>query len=121
MVAAGSSGMAQNFGTSSTQGSMLVTLNSCSAGSTITLTDSDGNTLVSFTPEKSYSSVVISCPELTVGETYTLTTGSSSTEVTLSSLITGTSSGMGGGNMGGGNMGGGNMGGGNMGGHGGFH
>ncbi len=107
LVAAGASGMAQNFGSGSTQGVMMVTVNSGTAGSTITLTDSDGNVLLAWQSEKAYSSVVISCPEITQGQTYTLTAGSSSTQVTMSSLVY-SSSGMGGmgGNMGGGNTGG---------------
>lgn len=101
-VAAGSSGMAQNFSSSSTQGVMMVTVNSASAGSTISLSDSSGNELVSWQADKAYTSVIISCPQITQGETYTLTTGSNSTEITMSSLIY-SSGGMG--NMGG--MGGG--------------
>ena len=101
-VAAGSSGMAQNFSSSSTQGVMMVTVNSASAGSTISLSDSSGNELVSWQADKAYTSVIISCPQITQGETYTLTTGSNSTEITMSSLVyssggTGNMGGMGGG------------------------
>lgn len=108
-IAAGSSQMAENFGASSTQASMLLTLSSQSAGTTITLTDGSGQTLVSFTAEKAFNSVVISCPELTVGETYTLSAGSYETDITLSSLIYGSGQQMGGmpgspGSMGMGNM-----------------
>lgn len=95
-VAAGSSGMAQNFSSSSTQGVMMVTVNSASAGSTIALSDSSGNELVSWQADKAYTSVIISCPQITQGETYTLTTGSNSTEITMSSLVY-SSGGMGGG------------------------
>ena len=117
-VAAGSSGMAENFGNASTQGSMLVNL-SGSAGQTITLKDSDGNVLVSYTPTKSYGCVVISAPGIVQGGTYTVTAGSGSTTVTMTSLIYGGMGGMGGmggqqpGNMGGQQppQGGGNMGG----------
>ncbi len=96
-LAAGSSGMAQNFGSSSTQGVMMVTVGSVSAGSTVTLCDSDGTVLVSWQPDKAYSSVVISCPEIVTGSTYTLTAGSYSTEITMDSLVYGSGSGMGGG------------------------
>lgn len=75
-IAAGSSGMAENFGDSSTQGVMMVTVNSQAAGSAVSLSDSSGNELVSWTPEKEYTSVIISCPEITTGQEYTLTTGS---------------------------------------------
>lgn len=96
LVAAGASGMAQNFGTSSTQGSMLVSTGSQSAGSTITLTDSNGNELLSFQAAKAFDCVVISCPGIVQGATYTVSAGGSSTEVTMDSLIYG-SGGMGGG------------------------
>lgn len=106
VVAAGSTGMAENFGTASTQGSILVNL-SGSAGQTITLKDSDGSILASFTPAKAFGCVVVSAPGVVQGGTYTITAGSASTTVTMESLIYG--SGMGGfGGMGGpGNMGGG--------------
>ena len=106
LVAAGASGMAMNMSTG-TQGCVMVTTGSQSA-CTISLSDASGNELVSYTVEKSFGSVVISCPDMESGETYTLTLGSSSTEITLSntissvSLSSGASGGSGG--MGGGNM-----------------
>lgn len=98
VVAAGSSGMAQNFGASSTQGSILVTF---SAGSTeqVTLTDSSGAVLASFTPAKRYTCVVVSAPGVAEGGTYTVTAGTQTQTVTMSSLIYG--GGMGFGSMGG--------------------
>ena len=100
VVAAGSTGMAENFGTASTQGSILVNL-SGSAGQTITLKDSDGNILASFTPAKAFGCVVVSAPGVAQGGTYTIAAGGASTTVTMESLIYG--SGMGGfGGMGGG-------------------
>ena len=100
IVAVGASGMAQNFGQNSTQGSILVNLSSMqAAGSTVSLLDSSGNTLVSFEPEKSYSSVVVSSSALTVGESYTLIAGAETQTILLSSLIYG-SGGMMGGMMG---------------------
>lgn len=103
VVAAGSTGMAENFGTASTQGSILVNL-SGSAGQTITLKDSDGSILASFTPAKAFGCVVVSAPGVVQGGTYTITAGSTSTTVTMESLIYG--SGMGGFDGMGGNMGG---------------
>lgn len=97
IVAAGYSGMAQNFGSSSTQGSILLTASSVTGG-IITLTDADGNVLVEYTPEKNYNCVVVSCPELTEGGAYTLSLGGETQTVTLTSLIYG-SSGFGGGRM----------------------
>lgn len=88
VVAAGSNGMAQNFGASSTQGSILVNYKSRSK-QTVTLSDSEGNVLISYTPEKFYGSVVVSCPELKVGNTYMLTACGETTEITLTSVIYG--------------------------------
>lgn len=51
--------------------------------------DSDGNVVISYSPEKAYNSVVISCPDLKEGETYTLKTGDVTNTVTMSSLIYG--------------------------------
>jgi hypothetical protein len=111
LIACGASGMAQNFDTSSTQCSLMYTLSeTMEAGTTVTLSDADGNVLLEDTMEKSFSSVVISTPELTVGETYTLTCGDTSVEIELTDIITSSGAsgfgGMGGG-FGGGDMGGG--------------
>lgn len=86
VVGTGMSGMAQNFGENSTQGSMLLNLEDTQSGEVV-LTDADGNELISFTPSREYNSVVISCAELEEGATYTLNTGETATEVTLSSLV----------------------------------
>lgn len=101
-VATGASQMAQNFSSSSTQGTMMVTVNSQQAGSTVTLKDSSGNEIISWEAEKAYDSVIISCPEITEGSEYTLVAGSSTTQITMDSLVYGSSSGMGGGMPGGG-------------------
>lgn len=125
IIAAGDSGMAQNFGSESTQCSILATVDSSS--DEITVEDSDGNVILSFTPSQSYNSVLVSCADIEVGETYTI----AGTEVEVTDTITGegfSMTGMGG-TMGGttggdfsaddaegfaGGAGGGNMGGGNM-------
>lgn len=116
VIAAGYSGMAQNFGADSTQGSILLTSRSTST-ETIRVTDASGSVLAEFAPAKAYSCVIVSTPALRQGSTYTVTMGGESTDVTLESLIYGTG-GMGGGMGGqpGGSMGtppdgnGGNMG-----------
>lgn len=103
VVAAGQSGMAQNFGTNSTQGCILVdTQQQNEAGSSITLLDSDGNELVAWNSEKSYNSVVISCPEIVDGGKYTLKTGETTTEIIMEGLVYGNSSNFGGMHGGGG-------------------
>jgi hypothetical protein len=108
VVAAGASGMAQNFGEDSAQGSILVTMRSQVSGEVV-LADADGNELLSFTPEKSYNSVVVSCPEITEDGTYTVTCGTESTTVEMDGFIYG-SDGMMGGGMNPGGMGQGGMG-----------
>lgn len=108
VIAAGSQGMAMNFGTDSTQPSMLVNF-SATADGEITVKDSSGNVIVTYTPEKKYQCVVISHPSLKVGETYTVTGGDSSVQVELTDTITGNGfGGMGG--FGGGGFGGGGFG-----------
>ena len=102
-MAAGQSGMAQNFGSDSTQGSILVNMQEKNeAGSIVTLLDSEGKELVAWTAEKSYNSVVVSCPEIVDGGKYTLKTGETSTEITMDGLIYGSGFSFGGGMHGGG-------------------
>lgn len=98
VIAAGSSGMAQNFGDSSTQGSIMLNYQSFASGK-ISVSDSNGNVLAEYTPSKNYSSVVVSCPGLTKGGTYTVTACGQSQSVTLDSIIYGSGS-MGGGQPG---------------------
>ena len=97
LIALGTSSMAENFGSTSTQCAFLVTMNSFGAGETITITDSQGNVLYTGVTVKSANSVVFSSPDLTVGETYTVTIGSSSATVTQSSTVVGSTNGFGGG------------------------
>jgi hypothetical protein len=107
VIATGGSGMAVNFSSNSTQGSMLVGVSQTSDA--VTLIDSSGNEIATFSPNKAYNSVVISTPEVKSGSTYTVKTGSNSTSVTMDAITySNVSGGMGGGpgGMGGGNMGG---------------
>lgn len=76
--------MAQNMGEASTQPSILVTL-AGQDGSTITVTDESGSQIASYSPSISFSCVVISSPELEMGASYTVSTGSSSATVNLNS------------------------------------
>lgn len=99
VVAAGYSGMAVNFSNSSTQGSMLVNITNTVSGE-VTLKDESGETLVSYTPQKSYNSVVISTPKIEVSKTYTVSMAGTETSVTMDSLIYGEGMSMGGGGMG---------------------
>ena len=96
LLALGGGQMDQNVSAAENQGVILVSLGVQTAGTTLELTDSDGNVLLSYTPETSYGSVVISLPEILLGGTYTLTAGSTSTEITMDSLIYGAGGGFGG-------------------------
>lgn len=76
VILCGSSGMAQGFSDKSDQASFMYTLNSsASAGSSVALTDENGNVLASFIPAKQYNNVVISTPSLKNGSSYKLVIG----------------------------------------------
>ena len=66
------------------------------AGSEVILTDSEGKELLSWKPENAYTSVLLSCPEIKQGSTYTLTANGKATEITMDSLVYGAGSGAGG-------------------------
>ena len=100
VIAAGAVGMAETFGSASTQVSFLTNL-SGAAGSEIVVKDADGNVILSGTVEKNFSCVVISSPDLKVGETYTVTAGSGDVSVTVNAVSNGSGGGFGGGNGGG--------------------
>lgn len=97
LLAVGTSDMAQNFGNDSTQGAILVNIETQQANTPVTLTDANGQTLFTHTPAKSYSSIVLTCPDLKQGQTYTLSAGAVQNAVTLDTLIYGTGFAMGGG------------------------
>ncbi len=102
ILASGVTGMQSNFSAYSTQGSMLVTLSGTqAAGSTVQLCDAAGQLLAEYRPAKDYSCLLISCPGLTVGESYTLVAGSETQTITMSSLLYGAGGGMGFGGKGG--------------------
>ena len=82
-IGTGASGMAQSF-SSSEQGVIALKVGNQSAGTQIILKDQSGNTLISYEPELPFAVVILSSPEITKGETYTLTIGSSTEEYTAS-------------------------------------
>lgn len=86
VMCVGSSGMAQNFGDASTQGSMLVSA-SGQVGDAIQLADEDGNVLASCEARTSYSCVLVSAPGVESGKTYTLSYGDTSSEITMDGLV----------------------------------
>lgn len=121
-IALGTKDMAQNF-SSATQGAILTSSSTTlSAGTIISICDANGNVIAAFQSTKSFNCITISAPELKQGGTYTLyknatvsnldengfahnttqTGGTSISTVTLSSLISGQGSSMGGGGFPGG-------------------
>lgn len=71
LMAAGSSGMAQNVSDSSTQGSVIVYLSErYDGGKKVSLTDDSGNELLSFTPAKSFNCIQFSSSDIVTGGTY---------------------------------------------------
>lgn len=87
-ITAGSSGMAQNFGTDSTQGSILLNLSSSkNEGTKVTVTDSSGKAILTFTPETKYNSLLISSPNIKQGEQYTITAGDETQTIEMTSNI----------------------------------
>ena len=71
--------MAQTV-TGSGQGVIALSVGNQTAGTAVSVTDANGNVLLSTEPAQDFAVVVLSCPEMTKGETYTVTVGSSSGE-----------------------------------------
>lgn len=97
IIAVGAAGMAQSFTSVENQGAILSLTENSAAGTEITLNDSTGKELISYTSAKSFSSVVISTPEIKQGETYTLKVSNSEISITMDELnYVDSSAGMGG-------------------------
>lgn len=79
-VGTGAAGMAQTF-SDSQQGVLSVNVGNQSAGTTVSICDSQGNTVADFVPELSFQVVIFSDPQLVSGETYTITVGTVSQEI----------------------------------------
>ena len=84
VLAIGSSSMAEGFDSSSTQASIMYNFDtSTQVGTTISLNDASGSVLLTYTSSLSFNSVIISSRDMTIGSTYTLTIGTTVTEITL--------------------------------------
>ena len=95
--------MAMNF-SSAEQGSILVNFSGTYSGETVTVKDSSGNVVLTYKPNKSFGSVLVSSSAIQKGETYSVCVGDKYQQVELTDYIYGSGSGMGGPGMGGGNM-----------------
>lgn len=89
VMAGGYSGMAEApDNAADAQPSIYYVLDSYAEdGALCTLTDADGNVILAFSFVHSYNCVVLSSPELTVGETYTLTVGDQTAIIELTDTI----------------------------------
>ena len=114
LIAAGTSGMAQSISNSSSIYALSATLTSNqSANTKVTVTNSAGEEIASYTSTKSFNHILISTEKLKKGETYKLNiNGNEYQEFTVSNVVTSIGNSQNGmGNMGGntGNMNQGNM------------
>lgn len=104
LIAAGSSGMAQNVSATSTQCTVLAYVQG-QGGDAFTISK-DGEAVISHTPSKKYECVLVSSPKLEKGAEYTAKAGNG-TEVTFTQSNVVSTAGSGGGMGGHGGMGGG--------------
>ncbi|MBE5850958.1 MAG: carbohydrate-binding domain-containing protein [Lachnospiraceae bacterium] len=89
VIACGSSSMAEAFSSTSTQGAILYMFSEeAEAGTPVTVSDSEGNNILSWEVPYSYSAVTISHPSMTVGNDYTIAVGESSETITLDEIAT---------------------------------
>ena len=83
-IGTGASRMAKSF-SDSEQGVILVKVDNQPAGTAIALIDADGNTIIpAYVPELDFEVVILSSPDIKKGETYRITIGSTTFEVTAS-------------------------------------
>lgn len=81
-IGTGAAGMAQSFSDSG-QGVIAVRVGAQSGGTAITVTDSDGKTIISsYAPELDFEVVILSSPDIVKGKTYKITVVFSSGEIT---------------------------------------
>lgn len=76
-IGTGAAGMAQTF-SDSEQGVIAVSVGNAEAGTAILLTDKDGKTIISYSPELPFGVVILSSPEIVKGETYKICVGEES-------------------------------------------
>ena len=110
LAAAGGAQMLENFDKSSEQPIIMYNLTETMQGGTeVRVLDADGKEILSYTPPQSFNSIFLSCPEMKIGETYTVIIGKTEETLTIDNdAVTVGSSGMGsmGGGMGWGGRGG---------------
>ena len=80
-IGTGAASMAQTF-SDANQGVISVKTGNQKAGTVISLSDDNGNTILSHTPDLDFAVVILSSPDIVSGKTYTLTIGSLTQELT---------------------------------------
>lgn len=78
-IGTGALSMAQSF-SDSEQGVVAISVGNQSAGTKIVLKDKSGKTIIEHTPELNFAVVILSCPDITKEETYSITVGTQSGE-----------------------------------------
>ena len=88
VIAAGSASMVENFDSSSSQPSItLYTDSTRRRGTVVTVANSKGKEIISYTSKKYFSGVIITGELLEKGETYTVTVGEESYEFTIDETV----------------------------------
>lgn len=78
LIAAGSSGMAELPSDTSSQASLAIGFDQSQNAETIVcIQDESGNNIITYSPSKTYSSIIVSSPEITQGGTYSVYYGGS--------------------------------------------
>ena len=84
-VSTGVQEMFESFDSSSTQNFINVFYSTAVSGGTeVKVTDKSGNVVLSYTPTNDFTAVILSSDKLVTGETYTVSAGSNSEEITIS-------------------------------------
>ncbi|MBQ2896582.1 MAG: carbohydrate-binding domain-containing protein [Oscillospiraceae bacterium] len=89
LIACGFGGMAESFSQDSRQGSFLIHLEETASGGTeLVLKDSSGQVLLRYAPEQDYNAVLLSCPALQLGESYSFSAGDQRLSLSLTDRAT---------------------------------
>lgn len=93
VIAVGYSQMAQMPSNSSVNCVMIGLSQNMQAGEIVNISDSNGNSVITFKPAKSYNNVVLCTADLKTGETYTVSTGGTVSGESTDGVCNGTYSG----------------------------
>lgn len=87
IIACGSASMQEGMSSQSSQGYLITTVSNSPAGSVLTLTNAQEETILSETIPASFSCVILSDPSLQLGDTVTLNIGDSVSEYTITNTF----------------------------------